>query len=191
MTAPKLVRDTYCSCCGAAFGEIPAGARAYPRTCPGCGTTIWSNPIPVAVVLQPIVKAGRTGLLVVRRGIEPRKGHLAIVGGFVEDHETVEQGGAREVLEETGVTVPATSLRPFWFTSTAPRPNRVLLFLVGDPIDSSGLGAATLDAETLERGVVFGPEGLGEVFAFPLHAAAASRWFAERGIEGPHDYECI
>ncbi len=185
-----LRKDSYCSYCGAAM-PAPTGPVGYPRTCPHCATTVWSNPIPVAVVLQPVVKGDRTGLLVVRRGIEPRRGLLALVGGFVEDHETVQEGGAREVREETNVSVAPESLRPFGFTSTEPRPNRVLLFLAGDPMEEGKLGAFAPNPETLERGLVFGPGGLAEVFAFPLHLDAARRWFAERGAEGPHDYEPV
>jgi hypothetical protein len=52
----------------------------------------------------------------------------------------------------------------------------------------SALGFFQPDKETLERGLVFGPRGLEEVFAFPFHAEAARRFFRGRGIEGEHDY---
>ena len=179
-----LARDTFCSFCGTAY-EVPL---RYPRTCTGCKTQAWANPIPVSVVLVPVMREGLTGLLVVRRAIEPSKDKLAIVGGFLEDHETWAEGGAREVREETGVVIDATKLMPFWFTSTAPRPNRVLLFSVAAPVDVEALGTYVGDKETSERGLVFGPRGLEEVFAFPLHAEAARRFFAARGIEGEHGY---
>lgn len=182
-----LARDTFCSFCGTAY---PTPLR-YPRTCSGCKTTVWANPIPVSVVLVPIEHDGRTGLLVIRRGIEPRKGFLALAGGFLEEHETWQQGGAREVLEEAGVPVDATTLTPLWFTSTEPRPNRVLLFSVAAPVASSALAPFTPNKETLERGAVFGPEGLAEVFAFPLHAEAVRRYFAERGVTGPHAFTAL
>jgi ADP-ribose pyrophosphatase YjhB (NUDIX family) len=180
----SLTRDTFCSFCGTAY-EAPL---AYPRTCASCKTQVWSNPIPVSVVLIPVEKGGRTGLLVIRRGIQPGKDKLALVGGFLEDHETWAEGGAREILEETNVVVDATKLVPFWFTSTAPRPNRVLLFSTAPALDASTLGPYEGDKETLERGLVFGPGGLDEVFAFPLHVEAARRFFAERGLTGAHDY---
>ena len=112
-------RDTFCSHCGHAFE-----ASTYPRTCKNaaCGVTIWANPIPVSVVLQPVKHEGREGLLVVRRSIEPREGLLALVGGFLEEHETWQVGGAREIREETGVEVDSKGLEPFWFTSTEPKP---------------------------------------------------------------------
>lgn len=182
-----LTRDTYCSYCGTAY-DASKGPLSYPRTCASCKTQVWANPIPVSVVLVPVAKDGRTGLLVVRRAIEPRKDKLALVGGFLEEHETWAQGGAREILEETGVRVDASTLTPMWFTSTDPRPNRVLLFSVAKDVDATALGAYAPNHETSERGLVFGPGGLDDVFAFPLHAEAARRFFAERGITGEHAY---
>lgn len=179
------VKDTFCSFCGTAYPP----PLAYPRTCPGCRTPVWSNPIPVSVVLTPVKTAEGEGLLVVRRAIQPQLGKLALVGGFLEDHETWQQGGAREIREESGVNVDPSTLTPFWFTSTQPKPNRVLLFSLATPIERSALPAFVPSPETSERGLVFGPDGLDEVFAFPLHAEAARRFFAQRQITGPHRWQ--
>jgi ADP-ribose pyrophosphatase YjhB (NUDIX family) len=186
---PK-VRDSFCSFCGTAY---PAPLSKYPRTCPNpdCKTMVWANPIPVAVVLAPVIHGGRTGLLVVRRGIEPSKGKLALPGGFIEEHETWQQGGAREVREETGVLIDAAKLEPFGFTSTEPKPNRVLLFSVAPPQDSANLAKMTPNEETLERGIIFGPSGIDTDFAFPLHAQAAKRWFASQKLDGPLAFVAI
>ena len=178
------LRDAFCSYCGAAF---PPPLR-YPRACGECHTTIWANPIPVSVVLAPIVTEGRTGLLVVRRVGPPGDGKLALVGGFLEEHESWAEGGAREVREETGVVIDPRALTPLTFASSAPRPNRVLLFSVAAPLDAGGLGPYVPSAETSQRGLVFGPGGLAEVFAFPLHVEAASRFFADRGLTGEHAF---
>ena len=43
-------------------------------------------------------------VLLIRRGNHPYLGCWALPGGFAEQGETVEQGAARELLEETGVT---------------------------------------------------------------------------------------
>lgn len=182
-----LSRDTHCSYCGARYGE----PLVYPRTCKSCSTTVWANPIPVSVILLPVVSEDRTGLLVVRRAIEPRLGKLALVGGFLEEHETWAEGAVRELREETGAAIAPETLTPFWFTSTEPRPNRVLLFSIAEPVLASALGPFVSSAETSERGLVFGPAGLDEVFAFPLHGKAARRYFAERRVEGAHDYVII
>lgn len=178
------VRDAYCSYCGAPF----AAPLTYPRTCARCAQVVWANPVPVSVVLVPVRDAGRTGLLVVRRAIEPARGKLALVGGFLEAHETWQEGGAREVREETGLVIAPTLLAPLWFASSTPRHDRVLLFSVAAEVDSAALPSHVGDAETSERGLVFGPDGLDEVFAFPLHAVAARQFFAARAITGDHAF---
>ena len=183
----KATRDTYCSYCGTRYGE----PLAYPRTCKSCSTQVWANPIPVSVMLLPVVTGDRTGLLVVRRSIEPRLGKLALVGGFLEEQETWAEGAVREVREETGVVVRPDTLTAFWFTSTEPRPNRVLLFSVAQPVSAASFGPFVASPETDERGLVFGPDGLDDVFAFPLHAKAARRYFSERGVEGAHGYTVV
>jgi len=176
-------RHHFCHACGSEYED----KERYPRACANCGAMVWVNPIPVSVLLVPVDHDdGRTGLLVIRRGIEPEKGKLALVGGFLEEHESWELGGAREVVEETGVEVDATQVEPVWFTSTEPKPNRVLLFGKTPPVEE--LGTFEPNDEVPERGLVFGPEGLDEVFAFPLHVEAARRFFAELGVDGAHDY---
>lgn len=178
--------DTHCSRCGVTFENTDG----YPRQCvdADCGVPTWANPVPVSVVLVPVSVSDRTGLLVIRRGIQPGRGQLAIVGGFVDAEEAWQSAGAREVLEESGIKIDPDGLTPFWFTSTEPRPNRVLLFATSAPIQSTDIPAFDATDETTERGVVFGPAGLDEVFAFDLHAQAARRWFEHAGVSGPHDY---
>lgn len=180
----RVIRDAYCSFCGTAF----APPLQYPRTCANCRATLWSNPVPVSVVLVPVRHPRGEGLLVVRRSIEPGKGLLALTGGFLEDHETWQQGGAREVREETGVELSPSSLSPLWFTSTAPKPNRVLLFSTATALDAAQLPPFRPSPETSERGLVFGPAGLEALFAFELHVEAVRRHFAARGVSGAHQY---
>ena len=43
-------------------------------------------------------------ILLVKRGTDPHKGMLALPGGFLRMHETVEQALHRELAEETGIT---------------------------------------------------------------------------------------
>lgn len=177
-------RDAFCSSCGTAFAQT----QSYPRICKSCGFQVWANPIPVAVLLVPIVTEGKTGLLVVRRGIEPGRGRLAFAGGFLEEHETWQAGAAREVREETGIIVDPATIEPFWYTSTEPRPNRVLLFSTAKPIAAENLQAFVPNHEVLERGLIFGPDGLDELFAFSLHVEGARRFFRERSIVGNADF---
>jgi ADP-ribose pyrophosphatase YjhB (NUDIX family) len=171
-----MLRDTFCSYCGARFADT----MSYPRSCGACGAQTWANPVPVAVVLLPVTEGGRTGLLVVRRAIPP-VGKLALVGGFVEIHESWQHGAARELREEAGAAIDPAGLEPLWYASTEPRPDRVLLFAVAPAIDASALPPFSPSGEASERAIWFGaeasPQGSGEELAFPLHAEAARRYF--------------
>ncbi len=172
-----MPRDTFCSYCGTRFADT----TAYPRTCTACGAQTWANPVPVAVVLVPVTDGARTGLLVVRRAIPP-VGKLALVGGFVEDHETWQACAARELREEAGVAIDPAALVPLWYASSAPRPDRVLLFSVAPPIDASALPPFTPNPEASQRGIWFGAGTTGgpdDELGFPLHAEAARRYFAQ------------
>jgi ADP-ribose pyrophosphatase YjhB (NUDIX family) len=177
-------RDAYCSSCGTAFAET----NTYPRNCHGCGLQVWANPTPVVVVLVPVLAMGKTGLLVVRRAIEPHKGFLSLVGGFLEEHETWQHGAVREIREETGVIVDPNTLETYWYASTEPRPNLVLLFSIAAPITEAAFPPFTPNTESTERGLVFGPEGLDKLIAFPLHLEAARRFFRQREIDGEAGY---
>lgn len=176
---------SFCHFCGTRFPE----PLAYPRTCPGCGVQIWANPIPVCVALVPIVVGEDTGLLAIRRAIPPGIGKLALVGGFLEEHEDWQTGCAREVGEETALELDPRSLEPFWYASSAPKPNRVMLFALAPSVAVESLPHFVAADETSERGVIFGPGGLAEVFAFASHVEAAERYFAARGIDRPHAFQ--
>ncbi|MEO8703562.1 MAG: NUDIX domain-containing protein [Kofleriaceae bacterium] len=180
----QLARDTFCSFCGTKYVD----PVSYPRTCTGCSISVWANPIPVCVVLVQVVDGSRTGLLTIRRAIPPALGKLALVGGFLEEHESWQVGGAREVVEETSVIVDPATLEPMWWASSEPKPNRVMLFSIAPPQPVSGLPAFAPDSEVSERGLVFGPDGLADVFAFSTHIEAAQRYFSQRKITGPHDF---
>ena len=63
---------------------------------------------PIMGIGAVIVKDGR--VLLVRRGSEPLKGHWTLPGGVLEVGETLSQGIAREVREETGLQVEPLEL---------------------------------------------------------------------------------
>ncbi len=50
-----------------------------------------------------VIENGR--VLLIRRGSEPLRGHWSIPGGTLELGESLQQGVARELLEETGLQV--------------------------------------------------------------------------------------
>jgi 8-oxo-dGTP diphosphatase len=67
-----------------------ASSREYPER-------------PMVGVGGVVIDDGRA--LLIRRGSEPLRGEWSIPGGTLELGETLEQGVARELLEETGVQV--------------------------------------------------------------------------------------
>lgn len=75
----------------AAPGELPmTSPREYPDR-------------PVVGVGGVVIADGRA--LLIRRGSEPLRGQWSIPGGTLELGETLEQGVARELFEETGLEV--------------------------------------------------------------------------------------
>ena len=63
--------------------------------------------VPIAVDIVALTVIDHTlHALVVRRGIEPFKDHLALPGGFLREGEQTEEAAARELAEETGITPP-------------------------------------------------------------------------------------
>ena len=161
----RMPAHSFCSFCGARF---PEGA-GWPRRCPACNTTTYRNPLPVAVVLVPVEDGG---LLLIRRAIEPRTGKLALPGGYVNDGETWQEAAAREVREETGITVAAESIREFQVRS-APD-GTVLLFGISDPIERSAIVTYQPTEETSDCLVIDTPS---PDMAFPLHAEAVRAYF--------------
>lgn len=66
--------------------------------------------VPIAVDVVALTVIDHTlHALVVHRGIEPFKDHLALPGGFLREGEQTEEAAARELEEETGITPPDTS----------------------------------------------------------------------------------
>lgn len=165
MTAPLRQKNAHCSYCGHPFAE----GLAWPRTCAPCGNVSYVNPLPVGVVLLPVGE----GLLTVRRAIEPARGQLALPGGFLDVHETWQEGCARELREETGIVIEATEVRLFAVHST-PR-GQLLVFGQARP-RQAGEVAFVANSETSEMVVIAGPTEL----AFPLHTLVTREYFEKR-----------
>lgn len=89
----------YCPVCGSAHFEEN---NEKSKRCAQCGFTYYFNSSAATVAL---ILNHRNELLVCRRAKEPAKGTLDLPGGFIDMHETGEQGVSREVQEETGLIV--------------------------------------------------------------------------------------
>ncbi len=68
--------------------------------CPECGFDLYNN---VATAVGLVICDSDGKILLEKRAKEPRKGFLALPGGFVDPDETAEEAAFRESKEETGV----------------------------------------------------------------------------------------
>jgi len=76
--------------------------------------------------------AGATEVLLINRGNEPFKGCWAVPGGFLELDEELEEGAARELAEETGVTgVKLEQIRVFGTCGRDPRGRMISIVFMG------------------------------------------------------------
>jgi 8-oxo-dGTP pyrophosphatase MutT (NUDIX family) len=116
------------------------------------------NPAPVVAVLVPV----DNGVLVIRRGIEPHKGELALPTGYINMAESWQEAGAREVFEETGVCVDPQEIKELDVKSTE---DAILIFGITKPRTSNDLPSFEPNDEITERIILQGPEKL----AFQLH----------------------
>ncbi len=103
----------FCGRCGARMGKSKV-ERAM--VCPACGNTVYPKICPAVIVA---VHDGER-LLLTRYKDRPIK-HYALVAGFNEIGESIEETVHREVLEETGVRVKNLKFyksQPWVFTDT-------------------------------------------------------------------------
>src|SRR5258707_7145574 len=163
------MQHDHCSYCGARYGE----GAGWPRTCVSCGETTWSNPLPVAVVLHPVVYTdGRVGLVVVRRDIEPFRGDIALPGGFIETGESWRDAAVRELQEETGLTAKSYEVGLFDVHSSY-NGYSLLVFGVLPPRPVESLPPSAPTEESTEWFVLTEPTRL----CFPTHTQAMAEYF--------------
>lgn len=87
----------YCShCARPVVVEIPPGDSLPRHVCRHCGRIFYKNPRLVVGTLPR--RDGR--ILLCKRSIEPRRGYWTLPCGFMENHETLEEGALRETREE-------------------------------------------------------------------------------------------
>lgn len=98
-----------CRRCGAELSDRNGGYACAN------GHRLYANPAPTAGIF---LLTPEGDVLVSVRGIEPGKGGLDTIGGFVDDNESFEQAIEREILEETGLRPNQYS--PLTYLTSAP-----------------------------------------------------------------------
>lgn len=137
--------------------------------CADCGFVHWDNPKPVTITLIP----KDDGLVLIKRKLNPGAGKWALPGGFVEGFEKPAEGAAREVEEETGLTVEMD--RVVGAFGARPGVNQVIFIFLAKP--TTGTPHPGSDAEEVR---VFKRDEVPADIAFPLHKRAIEEYFAGR-----------
>jgi ADP-ribose pyrophosphatase YjhB (NUDIX family) len=156
---------SHCPFCGNRFAE----AESWPKHCSNCDNTSYLNPLPVVVVMLPM----DSGLIVIRRNIEPQKGTLNLPGGYLELGETWQQGARRELYEETGINISEQDIHLYDVQNGLDHTLVVFGLATPQPIE---LFQPFSSAEVQEVVLVKEPIELG----FPMHGEVMRRFFAER-----------
>jgi ADP-ribose pyrophosphatase YjhB (NUDIX family) len=95
----------YCPNCGEemVWREVEGRRR---RFCENCATVVYRNPSPTASVV--VVDGDR--VLLIKRALEPDAGEWGLPAGFLELDESPAEAAARELREETGLSVSPADL---------------------------------------------------------------------------------
>lgn len=97
----------FCSECGSHVVQtIPAGDNRPRFVCPDCDTIHYQNPKMVVGTLP----VWEDKVLLCKRAIEPQYGKWTLPAGFMENHESTQEGALRETFEEAGARVEIDQL---------------------------------------------------------------------------------
>ncbi|AXR76756.1 NUDIX domain-containing protein [Natrarchaeobaculum sulfurireducens] len=137
----------FCPRCGDSVEPIVADGRERER-CPTCEIVIWHNPVPCAGVAVVDASAAEPAVLCVERGIPPGVGEWTLPGGHMEIGEDPEVAAARELEEETGVSVDPAALEILDATSLPPRGGKhvVTIHYLVERAHAEGVPEAGTDA---------------------------------------------
>ncbi|MDO4506067.1 MAG: NUDIX domain-containing protein [Spirochaetales bacterium] len=91
---------TFCPDCGSKTISTDSIRRKWD--CPECGFTLYNN---IASAVGLVIVNSKGEVLLEKRAKDPRKGYLALPGGFVDAEESLEEAAHRECREEIGTDV--------------------------------------------------------------------------------------
>lgn len=149
--------------------EIPAGDQRERLVCHHCGYIHYENP----KVICGALALWNNKVLLCKRAIEPRYGFWTLPAGFMELYETMEQGAARETLEEAEANV---DIQQLYCMYNIPRIGQIYVLFKGDLIDGK-FGAGD---ESLECGLFAEEDIPWDEIAFPSVERTLRHYFQDR-----------
>ncbi|ELY47590.1 NUDIX hydrolase [Natronorubrum sulfidifaciens] len=163
----------YCPRCGTSLESTTVDGRERER-CPACENVIWHNPVPCASVAVVDRSRPEPAVLCIERAVPPGVGEWTLPGGHMEVGEEPAVAAARELEEETGVSIAADALEILDATAMPPRNGKhvTTIHYVADWTDASGEPLAGSDANTARFWSPAAFDASGETFR-PIH----EQWF--------------
>ena len=163
-------RAKHCPLCGSGLARGSIEGRERAR-CESCSFVLYENP---ACASAGVVVDERGRVLLVRRALEPFRGHWALPAGYQEVDEEPARTAAREVLEESGIEVEVVALLDLIFVPAQPsKPANLAVYLCRPVGGGLRRGDDTLDAAWFE------PENLPADIGFD-NGPRIRAWLRER-----------
>lgn len=159
-----MKKNSHCSFCGALF-PTPV---TFPHCCGTCSNFTYTPPVTCVMLLLSFLRKEdcATGVLLVRRAIEPMIGGLALPGGYLDPGESLEEAAVRELKEETGIEVDP--LKAFYIANRLAANGNMLIFMEAE-IDSPDISKFEPNHEVSEL-VIYWDKDYGKLnICFPTH----------------------
>ena len=160
----------YCSQCGKKVVlRVPDGDNAPRHVCDTCGTVHYQNP----KIVVGCIPEWEDRILICKRAIEPRYGLWTLPAGFMENGETLQQGAARETLEEANARVEIGALYTLF---NLPHINQVYMLFRSRLLDLDfSAGSESLEVALLEESQIPWDE-----IAFPVIHESLQLYYRDR-----------
>lgn len=113
---------------GPSVRAIPDGDTYERLICPDCGFIDYENP----KIVVGAIALWEERILMCRRAIMPRKGYWTLPAGYMELHETPDDGARREAWEEAHATLEMRGLLAVY---SIPRISQVQLIYLADLVN--------------------------------------------------------
>ncbi len=161
----------HCKNCGTAvIYRLPDDGDTKQRAvCPSCVTVHYENPLNVVGTVPHFGDR----VLLCKRNIEPRHGKWTLPAGFMELHETLAQGAARETIEEAGAQFEMEGL--FSIVNVSPVGQVHFFYKARLTSDQFDPGFETIEARLFEEAEIPWDE-----IAFKTVKETLRRYFSDR-----------
>ena len=164
-----LIRDWYKThrFCGSCGTRTVLDKKDMMLLCPDCGQMHYPRIAPAI-----IVAINKNGTLLMAKHSYHKTSRYALIAGFVEPGESIEEAVSREVLEEVGIKIKNLHYQR---SQSWPFPNSLMLGFTAD-YDS---GEIEVDGEEIVNAKWFKPEEIN----IPTSDISISSWLIQNFIE--------